>query len=66
MLGVILGILVTPHPKTVEDPRDRASPQTESLVASAVQWAERSMRRVKRVLANPAGDKRWLRASKRR
>jgi hypothetical protein len=37
-------ILVSRHLKTTEDLFDnRSSPRTESMVAAAVQWAERSM-----------------------
>jgi hypothetical protein len=35
---------------------------TESLVASAVQWAERIMRRIDGTFANSADNKRWPRA----
>jgi hypothetical protein len=46
-LAIIAGILIARHLKNPEDLRDsRPSPRTESLVASAVQWAERLMRRV--------------------
>jgi hypothetical protein len=46
-----------------EDLHDsRPSPRTESLVASAVQWAERIMRRIDGTFASSADDKRWLRA----
>jgi hypothetical protein len=47
VLGIIAGILVARHLKSPEDLSDsRPSPRTESLVASAVQWAERIMRKV--------------------
>lgn len=47
VLGIIAGILVARHLKTPEDLHDnRPSPRTESLVVSAVQWAERIMRRI--------------------
>ncbi len=47
MVAIITGILIARHLKNPEDLRDsRPSPRTESLVASAVQWAERIMRRV--------------------
>ena len=47
MLGIIAGILVARHLKTTEDPSGaRPTPRTENLVASAVQWAERIMRKV--------------------
>jgi len=47
VLGIIAGILVARHLKTTEDLSDtRPTPRTENLVASAVQWAERIMRKV--------------------
>lgn len=40
-------ILVARHLKNPEDLNDsRPSPRTESLVVSAVQWAERIMRKI--------------------
>jgi len=38
------------------------SPRTESLVGSAVQWAERIMRRIDGTFGNSTDDKRWPRA----
>jgi len=47
VLAIMASILVTRHLKTPEDLRDsRPSPRTESLIASAVQWAERIMGRI--------------------
>ena len=47
MLGIIAGILVARHLKSTEDLHDsRPSPRAESLIASAVQWADRIMRRI--------------------
>jgi hypothetical protein len=47
VLGIIAGILVARHLKSPEDLHNtRPSPRTESLVASAVQWAERIMRKI--------------------
>jgi hypothetical protein len=47
VLAIVAGILVARHLKNPEDLHDsRSSPRTESLVASAVQWAELIMRRV--------------------
>ena len=41
MLAIVAGILVARHLKNPEDLHDsRPSPRTESLIASAVQWAE--------------------------
>jgi hypothetical protein len=52
-LGIIAGILVARHLRTTEDLFDnRPSPHTESLVASAVQWAERIMRKVDNLTAS--------------
>jgi hypothetical protein len=64
VLGIIAGILVARHLKTTEDLFDsRPSPRTESLVASAVQWAERIMRKIDGVFANSSDDeRRWPRA----
>jgi hypothetical protein len=62
VLGIIAGIMVARHLKTTEDLHDsRPSPRTESLVASAVQWAERIMR-IDGTFANSADDIRWPRA----
>ena len=47
VLGIIAGILVAWHLKSTDDLFEtRPSPRTEALVASAVQWAERIMRKV--------------------
>jgi hypothetical protein len=47
VLGVIAGILVARHLKTTDDLFEtRSSPRTESMVAAAVQWADRIMRRI--------------------
>ncbi len=47
MVGIIAGILVARHPKSPEDLLNtRPTPRTESLVASAVHWAERIMRKI--------------------
>jgi hypothetical protein len=52
VLGVIAGILVAGHLKTTDDLFDsRPSPRTESMVAAAVQWAERIMRKIDGVYA---------------
>jgi hypothetical protein len=59
VLGIMASILVSRHLKTTEDLHDsRPSPRTESLVGSAVQWAERIIRRIDGTLANSADDKR--------
>ena len=47
VLAIVAGILVARHLKTTDDLFDcRSSPRTESLVAAAVQWAERIMRKI--------------------
>ena len=47
MLAIVAGILVARHLKSVEDLHEwRSTPKTESLVASAVNWAERIMRKI--------------------
>ena len=47
VLAIVAGILVARHLKNTEDLHDnRPSPRTEALVASAVQWAERIMKRI--------------------
>ena len=50
VLAIVAGILVARHMKDPEDLHEsRPSPRTESLIASAVQWAERIMRRIEGV-----------------
>jgi hypothetical protein len=45
VLGIIAGILVARHLKTTDDLFEtRSSPRTESMVAAAVQWADRIMK----------------------
>jgi hypothetical protein len=47
VLGIIAGILVARHLKTTDDLFEtRSNPRTDSLVASAVQWAETIMRKI--------------------
>jgi len=63
VLGIMASILVSRHLKTTEDLHDsRPSPRTESLVGSAVQWAERIMRRIDGTVGNSTDEKRWPRA----
>jgi hypothetical protein len=51
-MGIVAGILVTRHLKTTDDLFDcRSSPRTESLVAAAVQWAERIMKKIDNVFS---------------
>jgi hypothetical protein len=62
VLAIIAGILVARHLKTTEDLHDsRPSPRTESLIASAVQWADRIMTRIDGVLADSAYGERGRR-----
>jgi hypothetical protein len=50
VLAIVAGILVARHLKTPDDLFDtKSSPRTESMVASAVQWAERIMRKIDNV-----------------
>ena len=47
---IVAGILVAGHLKTTEDLFDnRGSPRTEAMVAAAVQWADRIMRKIDNV-----------------
>jgi hypothetical protein len=47
VLGIIAGILVARHLKSTDDLFDnRSSPRTEAMVAAAVQWADRIMRKI--------------------
>jgi hypothetical protein len=47
VIGIIAGILVARHLKTTEDLfNSRDSPRSDGMVAAAVQWAERIMRKV--------------------
>ena len=44
VLAIVAGILVARHLKTADDLFDsKPSPRTESMVAAAVQWAERAL-----------------------
>ncbi|HXW93279.1 MAG TPA: hypothetical protein VEK33_22210 [Terriglobales bacterium] len=50
VLAIVAGILVARHLKTVDDLFDsKPSPRTESMVAAAVQWAEKIMRKIDNV-----------------
>ena len=47
MLAIVAGILVARHLKTTDDLFDsKPSPRMESLVAAAVQWADRIMQKI--------------------
>jgi hypothetical protein len=57
VLAIVAGILVARRLKTPEDLGDsRPSPRTENLVASAVQWADRIMRKIDGLFGNSPGD----------
>jgi len=59
VLGIMASILVSRHLKTTEDRHDsRPSPRTESLIGSAVQWAERILRRIDGSFGDSNGDRR--------
>lgn len=59
VLGIMASILVSRHLKTSEDLHDsRPSPRNESLVGSAVQWAERIMRKIDGKFQDSADGKR--------
>jgi hypothetical protein len=48
--AIVAGILVARHLKTADDLFDtKGTPRTESMVAAAVQWAERIMRKIDNV-----------------
>jgi len=47
VIGIIAGILMARQLKTAEDLfNSRDSPRSDGMVAAAVQWAERIMRKV--------------------
>jgi len=47
VLAIVAGILVARHLKTTEGLFDcKSSPRTESMVAAAVQWAERILKKI--------------------
>ena len=48
VIAIVAGILVARHLKTAEDlfGSPQGSPRTDAMVAAAVQWAERIMRKV--------------------
>jgi hypothetical protein len=48
VLAIVAGVLVARHLKTAEDlfGGSQGSPRTDAMVAAAVQWAERIMRKI--------------------
>jgi hypothetical protein len=60
VLGIMASILVSRHLKTAEDLHDsRPSPRTEALVGSAVQWAERIMRKIDGKFPASTNERSW-------
>jgi hypothetical protein len=58
VLAIVAGILVARHLKNTEDLHDsRPSPRTESLIGSAVQWADRIMRRIDGAFSDSNSDR---------
>ena len=58
VLGIMASILVSRHLKTTEDLHDnRPSPRAEALVGSAVQCAERIMRRIDGAFGDSNSDR---------
>jgi hypothetical protein len=50
VLAIVAGILVARHLKTADDLLDsRPSPRNQSLVAAAIQWANRIMSKIDNV-----------------
>jgi hypothetical protein len=57
VLAIVAGIFVARHIKTADDLCDsQRFPRTESLIASAVQWGERIMRKIDRVFEAEQGN----------
>jgi hypothetical protein len=48
VLAIVAGILVARHLKTAEDlfGTPQGSPRTDAMIAAAVQWADRIMRKI--------------------
>lgn len=56
--GIMASFLVSRHLKTTEDLHDsRPSPRTEAMVGSAVEWAERIMRRIDGAFGDSHSDR---------
>jgi hypothetical protein len=53
VLAIVAGILVARNLKTAEDlfGTPQGSPRTDAMVAAAIQWAERIMRKIDSVFA---------------
>jgi hypothetical protein len=53
VLGIIAGFLVARHIKSADELfQSRPTPRSESLLSSAVAWAERIMRKIDNVSGN--------------
>jgi hypothetical protein len=54
VLAIVAGIIVARHLKTADDlfGGPQGSPRTDKMVAAAVQWAERIMRKIDSVCSN--------------
>jgi hypothetical protein len=51
-MAIVAGILMARHLKFADDLfNSKPSPRTESMVAAAVQWAERIMRKIDNVFS---------------
>jgi hypothetical protein len=55
VLAIVAGILVARHLNTADDlfGGPQGSPRTDAMVAAAVQWAERIMRKIDSEFLNP-------------
>jgi hypothetical protein len=54
VLAIVAGILVARHLKSAEEQHEwRSTPKAESLVANAVNWAERIMRKIDSTFGKP-------------
>jgi hypothetical protein len=50
VMAIVAGVLVARHLKTADDLFDsKGSPRTEAMVAAAMQWADRIMRKIDNV-----------------
>jgi hypothetical protein len=53
VLAIVAGILVARHLKTADDlfGGPQGSPRTDSMIAAAVQWADRIMQKIDRTFS---------------
>ena len=56
VLAIVAGILVARHLSTADDlfGGPQGSPRTDAMIAAAVQWAERIMRKIDSVFPKPS------------